>query len=386
MKFNVYRQETLTRYRYTGRQARPIEMTGADMAEFDKLQKLGIDLDMATVQKMASMAMDSNDVGLSPSPLDTLGSPTQTTPAQFLQAWLPGAVRMMTAVRVGDEIAGVNTVGSWEDQQIVQRVLELTGTTQPYSDVGNLPVANWNQNFAVRDIIRFFIGINVAALEEARAAKVQTSSAGEKRAAAQAALDITRNRVFFYGFNDGLSRVYGFLNDPNLPGYHNVPNGQSGFPQWAKKDYLEITADIRDALTGLQLQTVGNVNPRKTPITMAIGLGANQYLTVQGVNSGLMSAQTVEQWLQANYPNVRIVVAPELDDANGGAGVGIFYADTVEDGSTDGLQTLIQVVPSRYHVLGMAKTFNGWHEGSSNATAGCMFKRPPAVRRISGIS
>ncbi len=91
-------------------------------------------------------------------------------------------------------------------------------------------------------------------------------------------------------------------------------------------------------------------------------------------------------WLQTTYPNVRVVSAPQLNFANGGANVFYLFADVVNDGaSTDDMRTFIQVVPAKLQLLGVQKLTKGYEEDYTNATAGVMCKRPYAVYRGSGI-
>ena len=69
---------------------------------------------------MDSMAMDALQ------PTVTTGS--VGTPVQFLQNWLPGFVFVVTAARKIDDFIGVMITGAWEDEQIVQGILERTGS------------------------------------------------------------------------------------------------------------------------------------------------------------------------------------------------------------------------------------------------------------------
>lgn len=325
-------------------------------------------------------AMDGDDVGLTPAPLGNLGTPSITTPVQFLQNWLPGFVKMLTAARQIDELVGITTVGSWEDEEVVQGVLEPSGTAQPYGDYTNIPLASWNVNFNTRTVVRFEAGIMVGLLEEGRAARVRIATANEKRGEAAISLDIQRNRVGFYGYNDGSGATYGFLNDPGLPAYVTVATGVGGY-LWSQKTFLEITADWRSWFAALQTASLNRINPRKDKIIAAIAHAVDQYLSVPNtIGSG-----TVWDWLKANYPNVTVVSAPELTGANGGANVVYLYPETVDDGSSDGSRVIIQVVPSKFQALGVEKRAKSYIEDYSNATAGIMVKRPWAVYRASGM-
>ena len=51
--------------------------------------------------------------------------------------------------------------GSWEDEQIVQGILESTGASQFYSDYTNVPLSSWNTNFNYRTVVRFEEGMKV---------------------------------------------------------------------------------------------------------------------------------------------------------------------------------------------------------------------------------
>ena len=198
--------------------------------------------------------------------------------------------------------------------------------------------------------------------------------------AAVVALDIQRNRVGFYGYNDGSGLTYGFLNDPNLPNYNTVATGTGGY-LWSQKTFLEITADIRTALAGLQIASYDTIDIQKTPITMAVAMSCFQYLTV----TTAYGTETVKVWLQENYPNVRVVSVPELNSANSSANVAYFYAEKIEDGGSDGGATFIQAVPSKFQALGVEKKAKSYIEDYVNATAGILCKRPYACYRISGI-
>lgn len=336
--------------------------------EFGNLHLLGIGLDSRTVDRMVEgLGLDAIE------PTVTTGS--ISTPVQFLQNWLPGFVYVITAARKIDDLVGITTAGSWDDEEIVQGVLELTGTSVPYGDYTNIPFSSWNANYERRTVVRFEEGMQVGRLEEARAARARMDSSAQKRSSAALALEIQRNKVGFYGFNDGNGRTYGFLNDPSLPAYSNLPTGG-----WATATFLQITADIRSMIVALRSQSQDTIDPENTPITFALASEKVDYLTTTS-DFGI----SVRDWLTKTYPKVRVVSAPELNNANGGADVGYMYAETVDDNSTDDGRTFIQVVPTKFQVLGVEQKAKGYLEDYTNASAGVMCKRPYAVVRRSGF-
>lgn len=351
-----------------------------DASKYEALDKIGININPRHVGQMA------NNLGYEGHAMDAI-QPTVTTPSievpiQFLQTWLPGHVVILTAARKIDEAIGIDTIGSWEDEEIVQTVLELTGFAQPYGDYTNLPLASWNNNFQHFTVFRSEQGISITNLEQMRTARVRIDTASAKRQSATLALEISRNLIGFFGVNAGANLTFGFLNTPGVSAYQTVPNGASGFPEWYRKSILEIIHDLQLAASLLQNQSLDNIDPAKAPITLFIPTVAAVYLTT---SSDL--GYSVIKWIKDNYPNWRIVSAPQLNTANGGVGVFYLYAERVDDDySTDGGKVWSQMVQTKFMIEGVEKRAKGYLEGYTNATAGVMCKRPFAVVRFSGIA
>lgn len=367
------------------RQVKAVNITAQDIndALLGDLRKIGVNLTPGIIGQMMR-AQDANlaSQGYGADSLQGLTTTASiTTPIQFLQNWLPGYVNIVTGARLIDEFVGIMTAGSWEDEEIVQGVLEHTGSATPYGDYTNVPESSWNANYERRTVVRMEEGLRVGRLEEARAGRVRLDSAGEKRNAAQLALEIERNKIGFYGYNSGNNRTYGFLNDPGLPNYVVVPNGAAGTATWATKTFNEIVLDITSSLKLLRTQSKEIVDPGRAQITLAVATAARDELS----RMNTLGTQSVMQWLNATYPNVRVVSAPQLDAAYSATNVMYLYAESVDDGSSDGGKTFIQVVPAKFQVLGVQQLAKAYVEDYSNASAGVMCKRPFAVVRRNGI-
>ncbi len=344
------------------------------------LAEIGLGLDELGVLKMIK-----NDAGVSAAmdaALTTSLTPASiTTPVQFLQNWLPGAVHIVTAPRVIDDLVGITIQGSWEDEEIVQRVLEHKSEAQVYGDFTDIPFTSWNQQYERRTVIRFEEGMRVTKLEEARAARVQVNSAQEKRYAAMESLEIERNRVGFNGFNGGVNRTYGFLNDTDLPNYVTLPDGAGSSSQFAGKTYLEITSDLTLMAQTLRNQSNGRVRPDKDKCILAIAQDAYDALIGTTTDFGM----SVMQWIRETYKGWEVISVPELSDANGGDSVIYLYAMGVADSGSDDQATFVQVVPTKFQSLGTDQRVKGYEEGYTNATAGIMTKRPYAIVRFTGV-
>jgi hypothetical protein len=209
---------------------------------------------------------------------------------------------------------------------------------------------------------------------------MQVDDSGMKRESASLALEIVRNSVGFFGFNSGLNNTYGFLNDPNLPNYQTVAAGASTSTLWSTKTFLEICKDIRTAVVAIRTNSQDTIDPEKVDLTLAIATDVVDYLSTTS-DFGI----SVRDWLKEAYPRVRVVSAPQLNNANSSANVFYLYADAIQDMSTDDGRTWTQPVPSKFMVMGVQQLTKAYEEDYSNATAGALLKRPYAVVRYTGI-
>lgn len=306
-------------------------------------------------------------------------TPSIITPLQFLQNFLPGNVHVTTAARKIDEIVGMMVSGSWEDEQVVQGILELTGDPVPYGDYTNTPFASWNLNWNAYSVVRFEEGLQVLNLEQARASRINVDSAAAKRDSCALQLEIQRNAIGFFGYNNGVNNTYGLLNAPGLPAYVPFPNGASGFPQWSKKTTLEIIADIQSMIVTIREGSQDVIDPERVPMTLVVATNVIEYM--KKPNDFDLSA---EKWLKENYPLIKTVSCPEFVNAVSGTNACYLFADEVNDFSTDDRRTFAQVVPAKYMMQGVQQVIKGYLEGSLMATAGVFCKRPFAVARGSG--
>src|SRR5690606_30608572 len=111
--------------RRAARTFKPVTMTQEDVVHAASLRGIGIQLDNDWIQNVMKengvvATMDSNDVGPSAPALSGLTTPSIAAQIQFLQTWLPGFVQATTAARNIDKFIGMQTVGAWEDEEVVQ--------------------------------------------------------------------------------------------------------------------------------------------------------------------------------------------------------------------------------------------------------------------------
>lgn len=159
----------------------------------------------------------------------------------------------------------------------------------------------------------------------------------------------------------------------------SVTNGWSG----ANGTFQGITGDLRMAIVQLRTQSQDQIDPEKVEMTLVLPMNKIDYLSVT-TDYGV----SVRDWLTQTYPKVRVVSAPELQGANAGADVFYLFAEEIDssiDGSTDGGETFVQLIQTKFVTLGVEKRAKSYVEDYSNGTAGTLCKRPWAVVRVTGI-
>jgi len=287
-----------------------------------------------------------------------------------LETWLPGTLRAITQVRNIDTIAGITTIGRWEDEAIKVRLEEPAGQPELYGDNANIPLADFRTTIESRGIVRFELGFRVGQLEQARLSANGFDGYQSKRRAVQEAMDISRNAIGFNGFHSDTSNVYGLLNDPNLPAY-------AGSATWLTADYETLVNEVTEMVNQLEEQSGGHVR-EDMAMTLVLPTG------YRGIfNAANELGYTFRSWLRDNYPNMRIVHTPEFKAANGDLDVAYLFVDAageVDDSDVES-SSLIQAVPVRYQVIGSEQEIKGYLEDATNATAGVFVLRPWAFAR-----
>lgn len=297
----------------------------------------------------------------------------------LLQHILPGVVRVATQVRLIDEIAGVLNAGNWYDEYIAQRVVSPIGKAELYGDHTNIPLASYTNLLEKRNIVQFELGFEVTEKAAARQATEGYDEAQIKRGVVNEALAISRNRLGFFGFAQTNMRTFGLLNDPSLPAYSTATGS---WLTGANANWTGVTTDFQRMFTNLELRSGGHIRD-DARLTVVLPLGYRRVLSY--VNTASATSQTVKQWLDEMFPNIRYIFAPEFTGANGGANVVYMFADELSDGEEAGGRTIVQAVPERLRAIGTQQHAKGFLEDYANATAGIFILRPWAFERMTGI-
>lgn len=232
-------------------------------------------------------------------------------PAFLTTFFDPEVTRILFAPLMIEEIAGSSQKGSWVSDIDMFGVVEPAGEASGYGDFNNNGMSDANVNFVARQNYRFQTHVKWGELELEKYGEARINYANEQSQAAAWVLANTANTIGFYGVA-GLQN-YGLLNDPNL----NASITPVGGTTWPTKaaDLVNgangIYSDIAKIYGQLVLQTNGLVN-RKSELVLALSPEREALLTTtNGFNVN------VSDLLAKNFPNLRVVTAPQYNTQAG---------------------------------------------------------------------
>lgn len=219
----------------------------------------------------------------------------------------PAAIEILVSPMMATKIVGETGKGTWVDDVAMFKVTEATGEVSSYGDYSRSGSTDVNYNFPQRQNYLFQAFLQYGDREVARAAKAKINLASDKQRANALAMNKALNYMYFYGVAN--LQNYGLLNDPNLqtpiaPQYSwlTSPNATA----------LTIYQDVVRLYALLQEQSRGVVQ-NDMPMTLAMSnLNAVMLneVTTYNTNSVLML-------LKQNYPNLKLVTAPEYTTPSG---------------------------------------------------------------------
>ena len=310
-------------------------------------------------KEAAKLAMDAMD-------------PNAMVPAYMTAYANPRVIEVLTAERAYRKIANEVKNGDFTTSFTQFRSIEFTGETTPYGDYDGNGVAGINTAFPVREQYRFQTTIKVGDLEQKLNAEAKIDLFAEKQRSAAIALDIDFNKFALFGVSG--KAIYGLLNDPSL---NNAitPISQGGVTVWSTtKTATQQMADLNKLMASLYGQAGGHIDDSTrtkllvSPQCLALMNKVNDY----GV--------TMKKMIEDTYPNMTVVVVPELYNSTLGTSTIMVLADevlgqpTVEFGYTD-----------KYYAHEIVRDLSSWKQKVSAGTYGAIVQLPFAIATMTGV-
>ena len=268
--------------------------------------------------------------------------------------------------------------GSWVDQFMNFPVEEITGGVTPYSDFTNSVTSGVNYNFPSRENFAFETSLKYGLREQETAGQAKLDYAGAKQRAAASILARAHNRFYLYGVAG--KQVYGALNDPNLP-ESETPVSVNSKTTWADKVADQgnnavisnvIFNDIAKLVNAIMTANAGNVD-QNAEFVLAVASDRMNYLSIPN-NFGL----TALDMIKSNYPNMKVIVLPELV-TDAGSMLYLTVPKLLNEPTAEN-------VYSEKMRFGMVETYStSWVQKAFGSTFGCVIRRPSLIATMLGV-
>lgn len=282
----------------------------------------------------------------------------------FMLNWQdPKIIAILLTPMMAAEIAGERLVGNWAMETAMFRTAEAVGQTSAYGDYADGGGAtNVNVNFPQRQNFLFQSFMQYGELELARWGEAQIDWAAQQQVANVLALKKALNYLYFYGVS-GLEN-YGLLNDPSLP-----PALTATF-SWLNSGSATantIYQDVVRMFIQLQIQAQGTV---RMDDPMVLAMSPQQVIALDFITQ--YNTNTVRALLKQNFPNLRIVTAPEYGPPYNTSGQLVqLIVETVE-----GQKTVECAFSSKLRAHNMVVAPSSWRQKRSSGGWGSIIYRP----------
>lgn len=273
---------------------------------------------------------------------------------------------MEAANVVGSEIK----TGDWVTETAMFPVVESTGQVSSYGDYSENGVAGVNTNFPQRQSYHYQVVTQWGEKELARAGLAKIDWANRTNIASALTLNKYQNKTYFFGVS-GLQN-YGLFNDPNLSAPITPTVKLAGGYSWATATGLEINNDIQKLYKQLQTQANGLIN-LKTQMTLALSPLSEVYLTkITEFNVN------VSDFLKKNFPNMKIVTAPEYTTVSGE------FVQLMVD-NLDGQRTASCAFTEKLRAHPIVVQKSSFQQKKSQGTWGTIIYRPFLIAGMLGV-
>ena len=304
-------------------------------------------------------------------------TPNTTVPAQFLQYISPDVIPILTAKRAATAILDEKKVGDWTTALYQFRTEEYTGSTGPYSDYGDGPSSGVNNEWNNREQYVFQTTITYGDLEVDMSAQAKIDLiAGKQRGAAEI---IRTDSNKFYLLGVAGKKIYGLLNEPNLPPAI-TPNVVNGAITWPEKLSIENDLGTRAIYNDFlklfgQLQTqAGGLIDQNTEMKLLISPGRSVQLAM-ATNFNVSAGEMI----RTNFQNLSVETVPQLSSETGGDAMILMVKNYM------GKDTAELAFGEKMRQGRLVADTSNFRQKFSASTYGAVLKMPFAYAIMSGI-
>lgn len=282
----------------------------------------------------------------------------------------PAIVRILTAPRNARKIFGERKKGDWTTSSAMFKAVEAFGTTAPYADFSNAATSDINVVYPERDNYIYQTTIRYGEREMAMMGQAAIELASEKQISAAEILDVDANKFYLRGVAG--KRIYGLLNDPNLPADITPETVRTNVVLWSAKTTVEIYNDIIKIFGKLAEHSQGRIS-----VDSDLVLAAPPAVMVM-LGKTTDYGKSVIDMLKNYFTSIDFVTLPEL--SAGGTDSVLMCAREV-----DGVPVAELAFSEKMRQHQLIPELSSYKQKFSAGTYGAVVLRPFAIQIMSGV-
>jgi hypothetical protein len=277
---------------------------------------------------------------------------------------------LVSPMKAAEVVGGEVKKGDWTTQTAMFPVIESTGEVSSYGDYSENGRAGANSNFPQRQSYHYQVLTQWGEKELETAGLARIDWANRLNIASVLTLNKFQNKTYFFGVS-GLQN-YGLMNDPSLSAAIVPTTKALTGTTWAVATAVEINNDIQKLYKQLQTQAGGLIE-LDTAMTLAMSPLSEVYLTKTtdyNVN--------VSDILKKNFPNLKIVTAPEYSTTSGE------LVQLLVD-SYEGQRTADTAFTEKLRAHPIVVQSSSFKQKKSQGTWGTIIYRPAFIAQMIGV-
>ena len=293
-------------------------------------------------------------------------------PAYLANLLDPQMVRVLVTPMKAAQIYGEVKKGDWTTITAQFPMVESLGEVAPYGDYSNAGSVGSNYNWVPRQSYHVQTVTQYGDRETEMFGLAQINYVSDLNYSSALVLNKFQNKSYFYGIA-GLQN-YGGLNDSSLSSPISPSTKLATGVLWSAAQAFEIFNDILLLYQQLQKQLYGYELDRDTPMTLALS-------PIMEPNLGKVTEYTlasVRVAIKENWPNLKIITAPEYTTAAGE------LMQLIVD-EIDGVKSVYSAFTEKLRSGRIIPDLSSYRQKKIGGTWGTVIRRPLAVASMLGI-
>lgn len=312
---------------------------------------------------------------------DAYSITSQGVPSYLTTVWTNKFYEVVTRKTIFEEISHSFQQGMLGITNIKIPTISYASNYSLYSDLGAQGDTSINLNWVDRQVVYFERLLVYGDMSVAQMSLGKIDYIGELRAGVMRQIKLHQDAIGFFGYSANMN-IYGLLNDPSL--YPTITAGQKsaggGSTLWQYGTFFENIADVISLRQAITSRAGGN-DDDDVVMHLLVATSAWQYLMITSPLGNI----TVKDWIQAQYPKMKIHKAPLLQGTGNPIGSATPNLLVLVYEKLAGQECLLNSFVTLYNSHGVHRQISSFQEKISYGLGGAITVNAIGIQIMRGI-